>query len=136
MKISPRRNGRHQPHREDMGYSRTVSYDTRNHWYLITQRWGSINRKIFPFLLVNALLASAVLSLLIFFDIDLTISQSGHEFMSVLLAFLVINKLQFTLEVYVSCFVPRLGVALPSAQSVPFETQLLSIHLTLQIVLS
>mmetsp|Transcript_28501 Transcript_28501/g.69364 ORF Transcript_28501/g.69364 Transcript_28501/m.69364 type:complete len:440 (+) Transcript_28501:20-1339(+) len=94
--------GRHRLRhdREDLGYSRTVSYNSRSHWHLITQKWGSINTKIAPFLVVNALLATAVISLLHFFDIDLTISEFGHEFMSVLLAFLVINKLQFTLEVY------------------------------------
>jgi hypothetical protein len=87
--------------REDVGYSRTVAYNTRNHWSLIAQRWGSINTKIIPFLLVNAALATAVLLLQQVYGIDLTISEFGHEFMSVLLAFLVINKLQFTLEVYV-----------------------------------
>lgn len=85
--------------RPDYGYSRTVNYVNRNHLGVITQRWGSVNRKVFPFCVANVTLTVALVWLLNH-GIDLTISEFGHEFMSILVAFLVINKLSFTLGLY------------------------------------
>ena len=85
--------------REDFGYSRTVSYTNSNHLSICFQRWGSVNGKVAPFCLVNIALAV----LLVFLQnhgIDLSISEFGHEFMSILVAFLVINKLSFSLSLY------------------------------------
>jgi predicted membrane chloride channel (bestrophin family) len=89
------------PHhcKQDFGYSRTVNYTSGNHISLICQRWGSINRKVLPFCAVNILICLALVALLNY-GIDLTISEFGHEFMSVILAFLVINKFSFTLSLY------------------------------------
>ena len=86
--------------REDLGYSRTVSYDEKNSLSLICQRWGSITRKVAPFCFWNVLLSGIVLALLEVWNIDLTMSESGHEFMSILVSFLVINKLSYTIDVY------------------------------------
>ena len=85
--------------RQDFGYSRTVSYVNSNHLSVITQRWGSVTRKVLPFCLANVLL-TLVLVWLLDHGIDLTISEFGHEFMSILVAFLVINKLSFSLGLY------------------------------------
>lgn len=85
--------------RQDFGYSRTVSYINRNHFSLIVQRWGSVNRKVLPCCFANILLA-VILVWLLERGIDLSISEFGHEFMSILVAFLVINKLSFTLGLY------------------------------------
>jgi hypothetical protein len=85
--------------RQDFGYSRTVSYVNRNHWSVITQKWGSVNRKVMPFCFANVAV-SIILIVLLEFGMDWTISEFGHEFMSVLVAFLVINKLSFTLGLY------------------------------------
>jgi len=85
--------------RPDFGYSRTVNYVNRNHLSVITQRWGSVNWKVLPFCLANVAL-TILLVWLMNHGIDLTISEFGHEFMSVLVAFLVINKLSFTLSLY------------------------------------
>ena len=87
------------PPRPDFGYSRTVSYVNRKHFSVITQRWGSVNRKVFPFCVANVAL-TILLVWLLNHGIDLTISEFGHEFMSILVAFLVINKLSFTLGLY------------------------------------
>jgi hypothetical protein len=85
--------------RPDLGYSRTVSYVNRNHLGVMTQRWGSVNRKVLPFCVANVAL-TVVLVWLLNHGIDLSISEFGHEFMSMLVAFLVINKLSFTLGLY------------------------------------
>mmetsp|Transcript_17118 Transcript_17118/g.37130 ORF Transcript_17118/g.37130 Transcript_17118/m.37130 type:complete len:398 (-) Transcript_17118:135-1328(-) len=85
--------------RQDFGYSRTVSYVNRNHLSLICQRWGSVTRKVIPFCAANVLL-SVFLVWLLEHGIDLSISEFGHEFMSILVTFLVINKLGFTLGLY------------------------------------
>ena len=90
------------PHtvREDLGYSRTVSYDCRNHWAVISQRWGSITTKVMPFCVVNTVISLALIVLLEVYGIDLTISEFGHEFMSILVSFLVITKLSYTIDLY------------------------------------
>lgn len=85
--------------RQDFGYSRTVSYNNRNNLAVITQRWGSVTRKVMPFCFANVVL-TVVLVWLLERGVDLTISEFGHEFMSVLVAFLTINKLSFTLGLY------------------------------------
>ena len=85
--------------REDSGYSRTVSYINSNHVSVVFQKWGSVNRKVMPFCLANAVV-TVILIVFLENGIDLTISEFGHEFMSVLVAFLVINKLSFTLSLY------------------------------------
>ena len=85
--------------RPDFGYSRTVNYVNRNHVGIITQRWGSVNKKVIPFCVANVAL-TIFLVWLLNHGIDLTISEFGHEFMSILVAFLVINKLSFTLGLY------------------------------------
>ena len=85
--------------RQDFGYSRTVSYTNSHHLNLICQKWGSVNQKVMPFCLAN-ILVTVVLVALLEYGIDLTIDEFGHEFMSVLVAFLVINKLSFTLGLY------------------------------------
>ncbi|CAB9516660.1 expressed unknown protein [Seminavis robusta] len=82
--------------RQDFGYSRTVSYENGNHFKVIFQRWGSVNHKVMPFCLANVMVA-LILVYLLEHGIDLTTSEFGHEFMSVLVSFLLLNKLSFTL---------------------------------------
>ena len=86
--------------RQDFGYSRTVSYTNRNHLSVITQKWGSVNKKVAPFCLSNVAFSVLLVWLLEHHGIDLSISEFGHEFMGVLVSFLVINKLLFTLGLY------------------------------------
>lgn len=85
--------------KHDLGYSRTVQYSSSNNLSLICQKWGSVNRKVVPFCFVNLFICLILLTLLNY-GIDLTISEFGHEFMRIILAFLVINKLSFTLGMY------------------------------------
>jgi hypothetical protein len=83
----------------DLGYSRTIYYTCKNDWSLIFQRWGSVTSKAMPYCIVNMIIC-VILIILLAYDIDLTISVSGHEFMSILVSFLVINKLSFTISLY------------------------------------
>ena len=82
-----------------MGYSRTVSYNNKDHWKLITQRWGSINHKLLPLCMLNVAICCVIL-VLQHYGIDMTMSVSGHELMSVLLAFLVTTTLSSALDTY------------------------------------
>jgi predicted membrane chloride channel (bestrophin family) len=87
------------PQHQDPGYSRTVSYTNRNHLSVIFQRWGSVNGKVMPFCLVNVAL-TLFLMWLLENGTDMTVSAFGHELMSILVSFLVINKLSFALSLY------------------------------------
>ena len=85
--------------RKDFGYSRTVSYNSRSHLSVMLQCYGSIWRQVLPYCLFNTLLTWLLLYLLSK-DIDLTVSEWGHEFMSVLVSFLLMTKFNLTLNVY------------------------------------
>ena len=102
MTTTPKTKGRTKKFylpREDMGYSRTVSYNNKDHWKLITQRWGSINHKLLPLCMMNVAVCCVIL-VLQHYGIDMTMSVSGHELMSVLLAFLVTTTLSSALDTY------------------------------------
>jgi predicted membrane chloride channel (bestrophin family) len=86
--------------REDFGYSRTVYYDCAKTWPLILQTWGSLTPKLMPYCIANVLITIALIILLEVFGIDLTCSEFGHEFMSILVSFLVINKLAYAIGLY------------------------------------
>lgn len=85
--------------REDFGFSRTVAYDSRHIASVLFQCYGSVWSQVLPYCIVNTLLAGCLLYLLSK-DIDLTVSEWGHEFMSVLASFLLITKFNLTLGVY------------------------------------
>jgi hypothetical protein len=53
-----------------------------------------------PLCFINVFITICLIVLLEVYGIDLTISEFGHEFMSILVSFLVIQKLSFTLELY------------------------------------
>jgi len=98
MRLPHRR--QQQPRHQDVGYSRTVVYSNSDTFALITQRFGSIAGKVFPYCVANVLLSVLLVWLMETRGLDLSIDVFGHEFMSVLVAFLVINKLSFTLGLY------------------------------------
>jgi len=87
------------PHRKDYGYSRTVSYDSHHTFAVIIQCYGSIWKQVLPYCIFNTALTWLLLYLLSR-DIDWTVSEWGHEFMSVLVSFLMVNKFNLTLSVY------------------------------------
>ena len=85
--------------RKDFGFSRTVAYDSRHILSVIFQCYGSVWSQVLPYCIANTLLTLLLLYLLSI-GIDLTVSEWGHEFMSVLASFLLITKFNLTLGVY------------------------------------
>ena len=91
----------HQPQqrRQDYGYCRTVAYDSRHIVSVIFQCYGSVWSQVLPYCIVNTTLTLLLLYLLSL-DIDLTVNEWGHDFMSILVSFLLITKFNLTLGVY------------------------------------
>ena len=90
----------HQPQRrKDFGYCRTVAYDSRHIVSVIFQCYGSVWSQVLPYCIVNTTLTLLLLYLLSL-DIDLTVNEWGHDFMSILVSFLLITKFNLTLGVY------------------------------------
>lgn len=85
--------------RQDFGFSRTVAYDSRHILSVVFQCYGSVWSQVLPYCIVNTALTLLLLYLLSI-GIDLTVSEWGHEFMSVLASFLLITKFNLTLGVY------------------------------------
>jgi len=84
----------------DYGYSQTVHYDSRNHFSIMSQLYGSIWQAVLPHCLANVALTTILLVLLFHYDTDYTINEYGHEFMSVLVAFLLCGRFSLTLGLY------------------------------------
>lgn len=82
----------------EFNYSRTVSYNGPSHLSVILQNYGSINRKVLPYCLWNVFVAVIVVVLQPVRD--LTISIEGHNFMSLLVAFLVVSRASITFSLY------------------------------------
>lgn len=81
-------------------YSRTVRYDNKNHLSVIIQRYGSINAKVLPVCLWNLVVAALLVLLNDLYAIDWTISEFGHEFMGMLVAFLIVSRASITFSLY------------------------------------
>jgi Bestrophin, RFP-TM, chloride channel len=70
----------------------TVTYDSGNYWSVITQRRGSDWPKLLPFCLANTAIM-ALLHVLLAYDIDLQISGQAHGFMSLVVGFLLVQRI-------------------------------------------
>jgi len=68
-----------------------LQYDTNNHFDVLTRRFGSIWPRVLPWCVANLLL-TLLLMWLGRRGYDLTISDAGHKFMSVLVSFLVVTR--------------------------------------------
>jgi predicted membrane chloride channel (bestrophin family) len=86
--------------RPDHGYSRTVQYNSANHWEILFQIHGSIWKRVLPHCIVNVGLTILVRYLLEYRHIDLTVSEYGHEFMGLIVGFLVVSRCSKTFDVY------------------------------------
>lgn len=80
-------------------YAKTIQYDSSKHVEVISQIYGSVWPRVLPHCLLNTLLTIGILYLMAY-DIDLTISEFGHEFMSVIVAFLVVSRCTITFSLY------------------------------------
>lgn len=82
---------------EEGDYIRQVAYDDRNHCSVLFQMHGSVWPRVLPYCIVNVILTWGV-----FFakshGIDLTVNQSGHKFMAMLISFLVVARAKITYD--------------------------------------
>lgn len=76
--------------REKEGY--TVTYDSSSHLKVIFQRWGSVWPRVWPYCFFNVVLMATIGLLHSREGLDLAISDKGHSYMSLLLAFLVVSR--------------------------------------------
>ncbi|GAX22612.1 hypothetical protein FisN_14Hh245 [Fistulifera solaris] len=81
----------------------TVSYDSKSHWSVLSQLHGSIWLKVLPYCIFNVLLTL----LLTCFDRSLVnakhfleISNQGHSFLSIVVAFLLVSRVNIALGRY------------------------------------
>lgn len=71
---------------------RTVSYQTENHIEVLTQIYGSVWPRVLPYCIFNILITSIIYYLREYKSIDLTFSDRGHTFMSLMVSFLVVTR--------------------------------------------
>jgi predicted membrane chloride channel (bestrophin family) len=75
-----------------MGPIRILQYDDRNHWSVLTQLYGSVWPHVLPFCIFNM-----VLTLLVFYHFRAyTFPKDGHQFMSLILSFLIVTRAKIT----------------------------------------
>mmetsp|Transcript_3242 Transcript_3242/g.4551 ORF Transcript_3242/g.4551 Transcript_3242/m.4551 type:complete len:567 (+) Transcript_3242:23-1723(+) len=72
-----------------------VVVDTSRHIPVLIQMYGSVWPTVLPFCCINVLICY-VTAYLVRHGIDYTVPSSGHSFMSVLVAFLVVSRSQIT----------------------------------------
>jgi len=71
---------------------RVVTYDTENHFAVLTQMHGSVWPRVIPYCICNVLITALIYYLKFHRNIDLTFSDKGHSFMSLLVSFLVVTR--------------------------------------------
>lgn len=75
-----------------MGPIRTLPYNDRSHISVLTQLYGSVWPRVLPFCIVNM-----VITLLVFYFFrDYTFAPTGHQFMSLILSFLIVSRAKIT----------------------------------------
>lgn len=77
------------------GYTGPVTYTSGNHISVMTQMYGSVWPRVFPFCVTNTILAGFIWLVDKKYDtIDCSIDPSGHKYLATLVSFLVIARLQ------------------------------------------
>ena len=64
----------------------------QDHVAVLTQMHGSVWPRVMPYCICNVLLASTIYYLKFHRNLDLTFSDKGHSFMSLLVSFLVVTR--------------------------------------------
>lgn len=77
---------------EKLGPIRILQYDDRNHLAVLTQLYGSVWPQVLPFCICNM----AITLLVFYFLKDYTFAPTGHQFMSLILSFLVVTRAKIT----------------------------------------
>eukprot|EP00543_Licmophora_paradoxa_P009061 CAMPEP_0202445930 /NCGR_PEP_ID=MMETSP1360-20130828/4631_1 /ASSEMBLY_ACC=CAM_ASM_000848 /TAXON_ID=515479 /ORGANISM="Licmophora paradoxa, Strain CCMP2313" /LENGTH=243 /DNA_ID=CAMNT_0049062339 /DNA_START=58 /DNA_END=789 /DNA_ORIENTATION=- len=78
----------------------TVTYDSDSHWRVLTQMWGSIWPKVLPYCIFNVAIAASIEYLDKHKNISLAISNEGHTFMNLMVAFLVVSRVTISMGRY------------------------------------
>jgi len=91
-----RRKGNKGDQRE--GY--TVTYDSSSHVKVIFQLWGSVWPKVLPYCLFNVFLSAGIQYLATAHEINLAISDKGHSFMNLMVAFLIVARVTINIGRY------------------------------------
>ena len=86
-----------------IGTSRTIRknyavlYDSSNHWQVLTQMYGSLWPRVLPYCIFNV----GIMVLLVYLQtndhIHLAITTQGHTFISLVVAFLLVSRVNTTL---------------------------------------
>lgn len=76
-----------------------MTYNSRSQWSVLTQKWGSLWPRVLPYCIVNTALMAA-LQILLVNGIDLNIEETGHTFLSLVMAFLLVSRVSTSLARY------------------------------------
>lgn len=105
---------------------RTTTYDGSSHITVLFQLYGSVWPNVFPFCIVNILL-TALVYYLYNNGIDLSIKETGHNFMAIMVSFLVVSRAQIVYGRYMSCMEHLTGL-LKSCRELSHHTAVLTIE--------
>lgn len=72
--------------------SQKVQYDTKSHFQVLTQMHGSVWPRVLPHCLLNVLNASVIVLLDRHYGMDISYSDKGHTFMSMIVSFLIVTR--------------------------------------------
>jgi len=78
----------------------TVTYNSSNHFSVLFQRWGSVWPKVLPYCIVNVSIMALLQYLHSFKSIDIAISDKGHSFINLLVAFLLVSRVNISVGRY------------------------------------
>lgn len=79
-----------------------ISYDTKSHFSILFQMYGSVWRYVWPYCLLNMAITYLVDTLRDHYDIDLTIEDSGHMYVSTLVSFLLVTRVKIAYDRFMS----------------------------------
>lgn len=78
----------------------TVTYESSSHWKVITQMWGSVWPRVLPYCLFNVAISALIQWLDAQDGISLAISDKGHSFMNLMVAFLIVSRVNISIGRY------------------------------------
>mmetsp|Transcript_23059 Transcript_23059/g.35583 ORF Transcript_23059/g.35583 Transcript_23059/m.35583 type:complete len:255 (-) Transcript_23059:835-1599(-) len=79
-----------------------ISYDSKSHFSILFQMYGSVWRYVWPYCLLNMAITYLVDTLRDKYDIDLTIEDSGHMYVSTLVSFLLVTRVKIAYDRFMS----------------------------------
>uniref|UniRef100_A0A7S4T542 Bestrophin homolog n=1 Tax=Ditylum brightwellii TaxID=49249 RepID=A0A7S4T542_9STRA len=88
--------GKKETYIEDDITIKRVSFDSSSHISVLFQLNGSVWPKVLPYCLFNSLLSAIIVWLKFEKGIDITIKGEGHNFMGILVSFLVVTRVKTT----------------------------------------